>query len=227
MSRRPRLAPFGSALAFATLAAAQPAQPGGECPRPAGTDYAVKALRFSDGRSYAFVVTNRGSRPIRSVAIGWGGPPFIDRSVKTRPTSMGSPTGWRGAPLYHPDPRLPESHSPVLVRYYWEVEDGSASIQPGRSLSGFSVQLPTPREMELAYLRDRESWGLSAEASDLPKDPSINDRLPPQPDLTRVSFVIGDHGRGCGTIVGTVVPDRRAGDGDGTHSAASHPQAGP
>ncbi len=213
MSRWSQLAVVGPVLALAPHLAADPARPPDECPRPAGSEYVVKALRFSDGRSYAFVVTNNGPKPIFSVSIGWGGPPYIEGSVKTEPTNVGSPTGWKGRHLNHPDPRLPKSHSPTHIRYYWVTDDDAMAIAPGRSLSGFSVQLPTPREMELAWLRSRESQGVPAEPSDLPRDPPINDRLPPQPDLTRVSFRVADYARWCGAAVGTVVPDLGAEDG--------------
>ena len=214
MSRWSRLAAFGSALALATPGAAQPPNQPRQCPRPAGSEVVVKALRFSDGRSYAFMVTNNGAKPIRSISIGWRGPPYIEGSVKTEPTSMGSPSGWQSSAVRGQDPRLPGSHSHPLISYYWSVEDDTAQIQPGRSLSGFFVQLPTPHEMELAYLRHLESWDPSVGPSDLPKDPPINDRLPPQPDLARVSFRVGQHVGRCGYAVGTVVPDR-TGDGGG------------
>lgn len=206
-ARWPRLAVLGLALALTTHPAAGPERPPDECPRPAGSAYAVKALRFNDGRSYAFVVTNNGPKPIRSISIGWGGPPYIEGSVKTEPASMGSPSGWKGRHLDQPDPRLPKSHSPTLVRYYWTAEEDAMLIEPGRSLSGFSVQLPTPHEMELAWLRSMRLQGVSVGTSDLPTDPPINDRLPPQPDLTRVSFEVWDDRRWCGSAVGTVVPD--------------------
>ena len=211
MSRWFRSVVLGPTLALATLAVAEPA---GQCPRPAGSEVVVKALRFSDGRSYAFMVTNNGAGPIRSVALAWGGPPYIEATVKTEPVSMGSPSGWRSRTGRGQDPRLPGSHSHPLITYDWIAEDEAAWIQPGRALSGFAVQLPTPREMELAWLRERESRGAPAEPSDLLKDRPINDRLPPQPDLTRVSFLVWqDQGR-CAEAVGTVVPDRSAGAGD-------------
>ena len=208
MSQRCRLAVLCPALALAPLAASDPTEPAEECPMPAGSEVVVKGVRFSDGRSYAFMVTNNGLTPIRSITIGWGGPPYIERSVKTEPTSLGSPSGWKSSSVMGQDPRLPGSHAHTLISYDWIVEDDAALIEPGRSLSGFTVQLPTPREMELAWLRSRKAQGVSAEPSDLPRDPPINDRLPPQPDLTHVSFRVWQHRGRCGFAVGTVVPDR-------------------
>ena len=168
MSRWFRSVVLGPTWAFATLAAAEPAR---QCPRPAGSEVVVKALRFSDGRSYAFMVTNNGAAPIRSVRFGLGGPPYIEATVKTEPVSMGSPSDWRSRTGRGQDPRLPGSHSHPLIFYHWTAEDEAAWIQPGRSLSGFAVQLPTPREMELAWLRERKSRGAPADPSDLLKAP--------------------------------------------------------
>ena len=213
MSRWRRLAVLSLALILATLAAGDPADSPEECPRPAGSDVVVKALRFSDGRSYAFMVTNNGPTPIRDINIGWGGPPFIEGSVKTEPTSLGAPSGWKSRSVMGQDPRLPGSHAHTLISYYWVAEDDAAGIEPGRSLSGFTIQLPTPHEMELAWLRSQKSQGFSAELSDLPRDPPINDRIPPQPDLTRVSFDVWQHIGRCGSAVGTVIPDLGPEDG--------------
>lgn len=223
MSQWCRLAVLCPALSLAPLAASEPTEPAEECPRPAGSEVVVKALRFSDGRSYAFMVTNNGLTPIRSITIGWGGPPFIERSVKTEPTNLGSPSGWESSSVMGQDPRLPGSHAHTLISYRWVAEDDTGWIQPGRRLSGFTVQLPTPREMELAWLRFWTSQeGALAKPSDLPKDPPINDRLPPQPDLTRVSFSVWQWGGRCDDTVGMVVPDRRenASDGDGSPNDA-------
>ena len=108
------------------------------------------------------------------------------------------------------DPRLPGSHSETLSRYFWERETAKTEgIQPGRSLSGFSVQLPTPHEAELAYVHFRESHGLRTK---LPTDPPLEERLPPQPDLTQVPFRIGVYAR-C-PLVGTVELDSSWGADD-------------
>lgn len=194
-----------STLAVAMFVAEGSADQATECPEPAGSEVVVKALRFSDGRSYAFMVTNNGPGPIFGISIGWGGPPYIEVASNTKPVSMGSPCGWEGLHLVHPDPRLPKSHGPTHIRYYWAVGDDATPIEPGRSLAGFSVQLPTPREAELEYVRHWKSLGLSSE---LPTDPPLGDRLPPQPDLTRVSFEAYHHRPRCGEAVGTVVPER-------------------
>ena len=189
----------GCALAaIATLTAAESAE---ECAERAA-DVVVEALQFSDGRSYAYLVVNNGTTPIYSVCVGWGA--FIEGAYNTEPVSVGSPAGWEGMHVVVPDPRLPQSHSPRLVKYRWNALDNQkAWIQPGRSLSGFSVQLPTPRETELAY---RHFWGSRGFASDLPKDPPLAERLPPQPDLADVPFGVLRSG-GC-PVVGTVELDK-------------------
>ena len=194
-------APFAFAL-LSTLALAEPAEQADECPKPAGSEVVVQALRFSDGRSYAYRVTNNGTIPIVSVTVGWGGDEFIENDYSTEPVSLGSPSGWKGQYLPTPDPRLPESHAPVLARYFWQAEDWqTGGIQPGRSLSGFSVQLPTPQEAELAYMQ--ASIGPPTPM----RDPPFEERLPPQPDLTDVPFKIFGRFARCDRV-GTVELDR-------------------
>ncbi len=213
---RRQAAPFAFAL-LSTLALAEPAEQVeqgdstgffAECRKPAGSEVVVQALRFSDGRSYAYRVTNNGTIPIVHVtvgwAVGWGGE-FIENNASTEPVSLGSPSGWKGEYTPTPDPRLPESHAPVLARYWWHVEDSeTGAIQPGRSLSGFSVQLPTPQEAELAYMQRKASLGLSTTPL---RDPPFEERLPPQPDLTDVPFVIRRYAQ-CPLLFGTVELDR-------------------
>ena len=202
-----RLTVLCPVLALAALAVAEQLEPVEECPRPARSEVVVKALRFSDSRSYAFTVTNNGTRPIRIFAIGSVGTagPFIEDTYNSIPINMGSPNGWKGRHLGSTDPRLPNSHAETLIRYYWDSEDEESWIQPRRSLSGFVVQLPTPHETEIISRRLNESWGLSGEPL---KDPPLAERLPPQPDLMRVPFkVLGVAGK-CQSAIGTVVPDR-------------------
>ena len=198
---RRQAAPVAFAL-LSTLALAEQAE---ECPKPAGSEVVVQALRFSDGRSYAYRVTNNGTSPIVSVTVGFGGDEFIENNYSTEPVSLGSPSGWKGQYLPTPDPRLPESHAPVLARYFWQAEDWqTGGIQPGRSLSGFSVQLPTPQEAELAYMQRNASLGLSTTPL---RDPPLEERLPPQPDLTDVPFKIFGRFARCDRV-GTVELDR-------------------
>ena len=186
------------------LAASAPAE---ECAGDAA-DVVVKALQFSDGRSYAYLVVNNGKTPIYSVSVGWGA--FIEGTYNTEPVSVGSPTGWEGRHVVVPDPRLPQSHSPRLIQYLWEAgDDPKTWIQPGRSLSGFAIQLPTPHESALAYLRVSLVYRSLAE---LPKDPPFEERLPPQPDLASVPFEVLRSG-GC-EIVGTVELDVLPATGD-------------
>lgn len=171
---------------LATVAAAAPVE---DCVKQPGDDVVVKAHRFSDGRSYAYLVTNNGATPIRNVYIGWGA--FIEIDYSTEPMSIGSPDGWNGMYVFVPDPRWPQSHSPRLIQYLWEAEDPETWIQPGRSLSGFSIQLPTPREAALAYRRFFESLGSVAE---LPADPPLEERFDPPPDLANVPFQVARSG---------------------------------
>jgi len=209
---RRQAAPFAFAL-LSTLVLAEPAEQAeqddstgffAECPKPAGSEVVVQALRFSDGRSYAYRVTNNGTSPIVHVHVGWGGDEFIENNYSTEPVSLGSPSGWKGEYVPTADPRLPESHAPVLARYWWHAEDWqTGGIQPGRSLSGFSVQLPTPQEAELAYMQRNASLGLSTTPL---RDPPLEEREPPQPDLTDVPFKIGRTVR-CDRV-GTVELDR-------------------
>ena len=164
------------------------------------TDVVVKAQRFGDGRSYAYLVENNGTAPIHVVTIGQGA--FISVDYSTEPASTGSPRGWKGEHVVVPDPRRPASHSATLIKYRWKAEDPAACIQPGLSLSGFSIQLPTPHESALAYLR-RD--GVTRSPADLPWDPPFEERLAPQPDLTDVPFSVLRQG-GC-EVEGTVELD--------------------
>ena len=189
---------------FSTLAVAEPSEPTDECPKQASSEVVVQAFRFSDGRSYAYRVTNNGTRPIVDVIVGRGGDEFIEIGYNTKPVSMGSPNGWQGEHTAGQDPRLPGSHSHTLISYWWRAEDWeTGGIQPGQSLSGFSVQLPTPQEAELAYMQFRASMGWPQTSL---KDPPFEERLPPQPDLTDVPFEVGRRAR-C-NLVGTVELDR-------------------
>ena len=85
--------------------------------------------------------------------------------------------GWNGMHVFGQEPRRPEAHSPSLISYLWNTEDPKARIQPGQSLSGFSVQLPAPR-----------------------KDPPGNKRRPVYPDLSDVSFQVDADGARCAAI---------------------------
>ena len=145
MSRRAALL----SLAALALLAADERPALAECQK-AGAEVVVKALRFSDGRSYSFMVTNNGTSPIFAISIGDGA--FIEDSYNVQPVSVGSPSGWEYTYVLGQDPRLPGSHSHTLTSYLWAaLEDPEAWIQPGRSLSGFSIQLPTSREASLAF----------------------------------------------------------------------------
>ena len=145
----------------------------------------IRALQFSGApRNYAFMVTNNSTRPIVSLDIGTGlfgrdWYRFIELSERSRPTSVGSPSGWYGGSLLVRDPRQPGSESRTLVVYFWGHNqnipfESRVWIQPGQSLSGFSVQLP---------------------ASETP----IEGQIPPaaHPDLTNVPFNAHTFGGGC------------------------------
>ena len=82
-----------SFAALALLAAAEPPAPAEDECLKAGADIVVKALRFSDGRSHSFMVTNNATSPIFLISIGDGA--FIEDSYHTQPASVGSPSGWK------------------------------------------------------------------------------------------------------------------------------------
>ena len=156
-----RLAVPCSFAVVGILGAAEPSDPAtpvaatspnsvAECPQD-GAEVVVRALRFRDGPpSYSFMVTNRSTRPVDSVSLGAGGDMVADRYIEAGfesvPTSVGSPNGWKGMHVFAQDPRLPEAHSHSLITYLWTAEDPLVRIQPGESLSGFSVQLPAPEK---------------------------------------------------------------------------------
>ena len=195
MSRRAARLSFA---ALALLAAAErPAL--AECER-AGDEIVVKALRFSDGRSYSFRVINNGTSPIYNLTIGRGA--FIEASYDVEPASVGSPSGWKYTYVLGQDPRLPGSHSHTLTSYLWAaLKSPEAWIQPGRSLSGFSIQLPTPREASLAFWK-------SIGTPEQPTEQSLarmEARLAPQPDLTKLPFDVLRSGGRC--VVGTIELD--------------------
>ena len=199
-----RAAPLSFAALALLAAAERPAL--AECQK-AGDEIVVKALRFSDGRSHSFMVTNNATSAIYNLSIGDGA--FIEASYSTQPVSVGSPSGWKYTYVLGQDPRLPGSHSHTLTSYLWAaLKNPEAWIQPGRALSGFSIQLPTPREASLAF------W----ESIGTPEQPTeqslarMEARLPPQPDLTRLPFrVLLDRGP-C--VVGTVELDSGSDAGD-------------
>ena len=160
------------------------------------------------------MVTNNGTSPIFAISIGDGA--IIEDSYNVEPASVGSPSGWEYTYVLGQDPRLPGSHSHTLTSYLWSaLEDPEAWIQPGRSLSGFSVQLPTPHEAVLAYLAFWESVGMPQER---PTDPPLEARLPPQPDLTKLPFEVLRSGERC--VVGTIELD------SGSDACGTQPHAG-
>ena len=160
-----------------------------------GPQVAVKALRFSqEPPSYAFKVTNNGTKPIRSVSLGSGGDTFLDASLEAVPTSIGSPNGWKGMHVFTPGLRRSGARSHSTISYVWIADDPNGWIQPGESLSGFSVQFAvTPDHIAL----DQEL-------------------RPMPPDLTRVPFAVRPFA--ARAIVGTVelerVPSRSPRDGN-------------
>ena len=147
----------------------------------------IRALQFSGApRNYAFMVTNNSTRPIVSLRIGTGlvvrdWHRFIELSERSRPTSVGSPSGWNGVSFLVRDPRQPDSESRTLVVSSWGHGQNihipfqsRVWIQPGQSLSGFSVQLP---------------------ASETPIEGQIPGAA--HPDLTNVPFIARTFGGGC------------------------------
>ena len=163
---------------LAMLAATEPSNPATERPK-GSTEVVVKAVRFSEGPpSYSFMVMNHGTRPINMVSLGMGEDTFIEAEFEAVPTSTGSPSGWNGRHIFVQDPRRPRAHSPSLIKYLWTAELPNAYIQPGQSLSGFSLQFPAPR----------------------------NEQRPAHPDLTDVPFEVSAYG-GRSHFIGTVELD--------------------
>ena len=181
-----------------------------DCPQET-SDVAVKVARFSGyPPAYVFMVTNNGTNPISTLDVGstfgstqgdFGWDKLIEVSEESVPMSMGSPGGWNGQPVPGQDPRLPQAHSFSLTSYLWVSDDPESWIQPGQSLSGFSVQLP----------------GSGNEMDD-------GGRHPNYPDLTDVPFVIRAEGPLC-HVVGMVEPDlaSKAGSVSDMQSAPKQP----
>ena len=199
-----RAAPLSFAALALLAAAERPAL--AECQK-AGDEIVVKALRFSDGPLPFLHGDEQRDEPIYNLSIGDGA--FIEASYSTQPVSVGSPSGWKYTYVRGQDPRLPGSHSHTLTSYLWSaLKDPEAWIQPDRSLSGFSIQLPTPREASLAF------W----ESIGTPEQPTeqslarMEARLPPQPDLTKLPFDVLRSGERC--VVGTVELDSGSDTGD-------------
>ena len=83
-----------SFAALALLAAAEPPHPQANCPTQPSSEVAVKALRFSDGRSYSFMVTNNGTRPIMNISVGWQG----HGDTLSRTPTTPDPRAWERQP---------------------------------------------------------------------------------------------------------------------------------
>ena len=172
--------------ALATFAAAEPSVPAQECPRTGKV--VVQAIRFSgEPLHYAFKVTNNSSATIWAVTIllaeGDGG---RHRTVQWRkaefdiePTSIGSPRNWTGKYRVGSD-----------IKFSWSADygDEGAGILPGRSLSGFAVQLPTAQE----WIARRDYW--VGEGFDRPHlTQEANEERPGAfPDPTTARFIAQD-----------------------------------
>ena len=195
---------------LAVFAAAESETPALDCPRDSGV--VVKAIRFEgDPFHYAFMVTNNSKEPILEVTIGrgegrdgvWEGD--IEWASATVPITFGTPRGWKARIVRGQDPQVPEPHIRGLFSYEWRVDDQfewridereqgrGAGIRPGRSLSGFSVQLPTPWQSRFVQRFSQIARG--------GRDPGIfgptdEQRLQVQPDLRKVLFIATD-GRRC------------------------------
>lgn len=179
-------------LVWPALAAGQADRDPYGCPRM-GLDGPVRVMAYKfadeDPPSYSFRVVNGADSPIHTVVIG------TDPSLYTRshvPKSMSAPEGWAGRPEFEA-----ERHSEYM-HYLWGVTErangrgsldyppiygaGPHEIQPGESLSGFSIHLE--------YL-----WAPTNE----------DDRLIVQEDLRSVSFRVRLVDGRC--HVGRVQPD--------------------
>ncbi len=99
----------------------------------------VTAWKFAeDPPSYSFRIVNGSDFPAFSMTLG-GDPGLF--SIY-RATNIGSPQGWTGQTL--------RSYERGHIRYVWRpnippdenISESPHLIQPGQTLSGFSVQLP-------------------------------------------------------------------------------------
>ena len=201
----------GLLAGLAVFATAESETPALDCPRD--SDIVVKAIRFEgDPFHYAFMVTNNSPETILEVTIGRGkgrNGVWEEGDIKwapaTVPVTFGAPRGWKSRIVRGEEKRL-ESESEIrgLFSYEWSVDDQfewriaereqgkGAGIQPGASLSGFSVQLPTPQQSRFT---ERYHWIASGAG-----DPGIfgrtdKQRLKLQPDLRNVRFIAGDGNR--------------------------------
>ena len=111
-----------------------------------GPDGPVRVIAYKfaveDPPSYAFRVVNNSDAPIFVVSIG--SHPYL-LSIDHQPSSITAPEGWRGIPAY--------GYESPYMHYFWEVTEPADGrepvadserrheIQPGESLSGFSIQL--------------------------------------------------------------------------------------
>ena len=115
----------------------------------------VIAHKFAgDPPSYAFRVENGTDLPIGLISIGHGHEMYLKRdAIRTR--FVGSPSGWSGAVQWC------ENRDCPYMRYLWTpmAADGESEvasgydIQPGESLTGFSVQLRSDYGDDLWDLR--------------------------------------------------------------------------
>ena len=71
---------------------------------------------------------------------------MVATAQETVPTSVGSPRGWKGRHTF--------GYETPFLKYFWEAEDPEARIQPGQTLTGFTVQLPKPRRED-----PKDLWG--------------------------------------------------------------------
>ena len=153
-----------SLLAAAALATAGSSEPTIDCPQDS-SKVVVKAVRFSDSPpAYSFRVTNNGTRSVGIVVLGEDAERRLRIAPETVPTSIGSPTGWEGIHVFGQDPRRQKVHSPTLITYLWTAKKPEARIQPGQSLSGFSVQLPPGSE----NTKSADGSGAGFDISNLP-----------------------------------------------------------
>jgi hypothetical protein len=81
---------------------------------------------------YTYTVTNKGDRPITALSVGFDFYRGVADLSGTVPTQLGSPAGWsaRGITVEESD------------AYELRWENPQAPIEPGQTVSGFSVTVP-------------------------------------------------------------------------------------
>ena len=97
-------------------------------------------VRQIGASSYFYTVINLSQKAIKSFQIGYNYHlEGNENELLTVPTTVESPTGWEGYPVF-----LEESE---YLHIYWHRLTDVYFIQPGSSIEGFIVHLPQPYDL--------------------------------------------------------------------------------